>query len=481
VTRLKENVPGFGLYCFSVSEVHRPKSVEELARVLAELRRRGERWVFRGAGRSYGDAATNPTGPVVELVRLNRVLSLDEATGILRAEPGADFEALWRHALPRGFWPPIVPGTMFATLGGSVAMNIHGKNGWRRGTFGEHVVEVTVLEGDGSLRRIGKDDPAMLDVVSGWGSERPIVEIALQMKKLETGWLDIDGFTTGSLSETLSAMDAEKESWEYLVAWIDCFPRGKELGRGVVHLANYVHEEEGKPAGLTLKEQTTGRLSDLIPKPLMLAVLRWSAFDLGMRFVNAAKFHVTRLGGRKKTRESLVQYSFLLDFVPEWRSMYRPGGFIQYQLFVPKERALETLTEAIRLQHEHGVVSYLGVVKRHRPDRYPGPTKTRYVVDGWSLALDFPVTERNAPRLIALCRAYDELLARVGGGLYKAKDCVSSVERMGARLGLFRDRPDQRAGAGATSISSPSEETMMAVAPSSENVPLSTVPASERQ
>ena len=460
-----EGVAGFGLYRFSVSEVHRPGSVEELASVVRDLNARGVPYVFRGAGRSYGDAAVNPKGPVVELTRLTRILGFDEATGVLTAEPGVDFERLWRYAVPRGFWPPIVPGTMFATLGGSVAMNIHGKNGWRRGTFGEHVVSLTVLETDGTPRRIPKADPAFLDVVSAWGSGRPIVEVALQMKRIETGYVDIDGFATRNLAETLSALDADKEKWEYLVAWIDCFPAGAGLGRGVVHLANYVHKEAGKPLGLTEKEQTTGRLSDLIPKPLMLAVLKASAFDLGMRVVNAAKYFLTRLGGRKTARESLVQYSFLLDFVPEWRSMYRPGGFIQYQLFVPKERAHETLAEALRLQHRHGVTSYLGVVKRHRPDRYPGPTKTRYIVDGYSLALDFPVTEKNAPRLIALCRAYDELLAAAGGGLYKAKDCVGSVERMSARLGLAR--AGQRA-ASSKEISSASEETTMAIAPSSE-------------
>jgi len=87
--------------------------------------------------------------------------------------------------------------------------------------------------------------------------------------------------------------------------------------------------------------------------------------------------------------------------------------------------------------------------------------------------------------LIALCRAYDELLVGYGGGLYKAKDCVGSVERMAARLGLVRGlvrpRPDQPGFAKSNATSSLSDETTIAVAPSSENVPLSSVPGSERQ
>ena len=78
-----------------------------------------------------------------------------------------------------------------------------------------------------------------------------------------------------------------------------------------------------------------------------------------------------------------------------------------------------------------GVVSSLAVVKRHRADRF----SRGYALDGFSLALDFPVTRRNASRLIALARAFDALLLACGGRAYKAKDCVGSVERLAAARG----------------------------------------------
>ena len=71
--------------------------------------------------------------------------------------------------------------------------------------------------------------------------------------------------------------------------------------------------------------------------------------------------------------------------------MYRPDGFIQYQLFLPKETAEAGFARAIALQHEAGVVSSLAVVKRHRADPFP----RAYALDGYSLALDFPITRRN--------------------------------------------------------------------------------------
>jgi hypothetical protein len=57
------------------------------------------------------------------------------------------------------------------------------------------------------------------------------------------------------------------------------------------------------------------------------------------------------------------------------------------------------------------------------------------VPDGFSLALDFAVTPRNASQLVGLCRAFDALLLECGGRAYKAKDCVGSVERLAAARG----------------------------------------------
>ena len=89
-----------------------------------------------------------------------------------------------------------------------------------------------------------------------------------------------------------------------------------------------------------------------------------------MRFVNLGKYAASRLHGRARYRQSLVAYSFLLDYLPGWNEAYRPGGFIQYQLFVPRDAAEAAFEKALRLQHEMGVVSSLAVVKRHRADRF---------------------------------------------------------------------------------------------------------------
>ncbi|MCC6128888.1 MAG: FAD-binding oxidoreductase [Acidobacteria bacterium] len=429
-----ELVQGFGLYNFSLSDVHRPRTVEEVQALVARFKSEGRPYVCRGAGRSYGPVATHPGGAVIDFSLLNNAVSLDAESGVMKLQAGATIGDLWRYAVPRGFWPPVVPGTMFVTMGGAVSANIHGKNHYKRGSFCEHLEAITAAGPGGELIRIPKDDPRLEEFVAAYGARGPIVEIELGMKRIETGYFDVEGFTLPSLSETLAAFESGKETWEYQVAWIDCYPSGADLGRSAVHVANHTPAGEipaGK--GFDLADQEVpGTIAGIVPKGLLAQVLALFTFDLGMHAVNTGKFWAGKLLGHTRYRQPLVHFNFLLDSIPDWRRAYRPLGFIQYQIFVPKERGLDVLTEAIKLQHRLGVVSYLGVLKRHRADRF----RNAYTPEGYSLALDFPVTRSNSAALIQLCRTYDRLVAEAGGKVYRAKDCVGSFERSQEFLAL---------------------------------------------
>ena len=196
-------VSGFGLYNFSISEVHTPSSVEEAQACVARLRKEGTPVTLRGAGRSYGPVATCPRGAVVDLTKLRELTFLEGKPGRVRAQAGVMIADLWRQGVPKGFWPHVVPGTMFVSMGGAVAANIHGKNHYKRGSFAEHVESLLVLDEAGEAVRIARTDPRFHDHVAGYGAGGPILEIELDLKPVETGYFDVEGFTLGDLKTTL--------------------------------------------------------------------------------------------------------------------------------------------------------------------------------------------------------------------------------------------------------------------------------------
>jgi len=418
--------------CHARSHVYRPTSAREVARALADARARGLTVAARGAGLSYGDVALNQGGAVISSAGLDRVLDIDGERGTVRAQAGVTIERLWTEVLPAGWWPPVVPGTMKVTLGGAVALDVHGKNHFVRGSIGDHVQAVTLVGADGEPEVVAGEG---LDrVIGAQGLTGTIVDVTLRLHRIHSGYLDVTSLSTPSLAATLEVMERRAPDAEYAVAWVDSLSR-RRPGRGIVHLADDLpegHPLEGR--GLTVADQALPpRLFGILPREHAWRVLDPFTSDGGMRFVNAARWWTGRLRDGQRYTQTRAAFHFLLDSLPGWKRVYRPHGLIQYQLFVPREAAAGAFREAFRLQQELGVYAYLGVIKRHRACERPAS----YLVDGYSLALDFPVRPDRLDRLGALCRRYGALLEDVGGRLYAAKDAVGRGRLPPGRDPLF--------------------------------------------
>lgn len=197
---------------------------------------------------------------------------------------------------------------------------------------------------------------------------------------------------------------------------------------------------------MTAREQRLPpRILGVVPRRHAWRGLRAFTHDPGMRVVNLGRVWAGRVRHGRRYYQTHAAFHFLLDYVPGWKRVYAPDGLIQYQLFVPREEAVDVLGEALRLQRALGVWSYLGVLKCHRADDFAGS----YSVDGFSLALDFPVRRGKLAPLRRLCRSYDDLLRDAGGRIYAAKDAVSQGTLPRRRHPLFSsnlarrwERPD---------------------------------------
>ncbi len=434
---------GFGGSVRALSRSVCPTSVDELARVFAAARAEGLSVSFRGAGRSYGDASLNSGQLAVDGRGMRRILAFDRETGVVEAEGGASIAEVWRRTLPEGWWPTVVPGTMFPTLAGCTTMNIHGKNCFKVGPFGDHVLELDLLSAEGERLTLSRErDPELFRAtIAGLGLLGAVTRVKLHLKHVETGRLRVRPVVSPTLAHMFDTFVERMPGSDYLVGWVDCFAAGPALGRGLVHQANHITAAED-PNGrrtLALSEQDLPPTLFGIPKSLLWMLLKPFTNDTGMRFVNSVKYTLPEPVAKDGTyRDSHAGYAFLLDYIPNWRLAYGDGGFIQVQLFVPDAHARDAFAEALRLCQRRGVVSYLGVFKRHRPDEY----LLSHGLDGWSLALDFKVP-RHAQKLWDTAADLTRLVLEAGGTFYPAKDQVvdaaSFARAFGERLVRFRE------------------------------------------
>ncbi|MCO5163294.1 MAG: FAD-binding oxidoreductase [Mesorhizobium sp.] len=395
----------------------------EAARRLREGRQKGGAMLAVGNMRSYGDSCLNSAGTIVDMRSMNRIIAFDPESGVLEAEAGVLLPEIIAAGAPHGFFPPVVPGTQFITLGGAIANDVHGKNHHRRGTFGRHVLWLDLMRSDGQLHRCGPgENPALFGAtVGGMGLTGMILRAAVRLMQVPS--LDVAEKIQpfGNLDEFFAMAEAADAQNEYAVAWIDQLAGGRGLGRGLLLTGN--HAEDGSRQALPLG----GRLAVPFQPPInMLNRPFLKAFNTAYRLAKGRPRGVAVSGYQG--------FFFPLDGVRDWNRLYGPRGLFQHQSIVPAATAREAIPALFEAARKAGQGSFLTVLKRFGD--LPSPGILSFPRPGYTLTLDFP---NRGPSTRALLDALDRITIGAGGAVNPYKDARMAPETFAASFPRWRE------------------------------------------
>jgi FAD/FMN-containing dehydrogenase len=363
-----------------------------------------------GNGRSYGDSCLAASDHVVQVRPLDRLIHADWQTGVVRAEAGVTLGELLEVAVPRGWMLPVTPGTKYATLGGAVANDVHGKNHHVRGTFGRHVRRFALLRSDREPLECAPDENADLFAASigGLGLTGVIEWVEIQLMPVRSSRIAVTSVRFDNLDDFFALSKVFDSRHEYSVAWIDCLGRGPALGRGMFMVGD--HASEG---GLDLPRKKKRTVPVTPPFSLIN--------PLTLRAFNTLYYHRQL----RSTVESVVDYDsyfYPLDSLLEWHRIYGKPGFQQYQCVLPQEHSRGGMQAILEAIGKSGTGSFLAVLKRCGDLVSPGLLS--FPMEGASLALDFPQRDESNRRLF---QRLDAIVREAGGRIYPAKDAHMSA------------------------------------------------------
>ena len=433
ITMHEEHLTGWGLRNRARCLVARPRSVEEIAAVFAEASANGGTVGLRGAGCSYGDAAINSSGAnavVLDTTALNRILAWDATTGVVTVEPGVTIAQLWRHILPDAWWPAVVPGTSAVTVAGAAAANAHGKNNWRIGSFGDYILAFDLLLPSGEIVSCSREQRPDLffAAIGGSGLLGCFTQLTLQARRIHSGYVSETQTPHSSLAALIEAMEAATSWATDLVAWTDTGASGRHLGRGLLKAGRDLKpgEDPHPERSLTLAAQERRGIVRFVPSGIIPTLARPMTTPLGVWAANRAQWMRGQgAGSRKPHLETYAAANFLLDAIPNWRDTYLPGGLVQHQSFIPRDAALGAFRTILERSQAAGIVPSLSVLKKHKASAF----LMSYLLDGYSLALDYPVRRGNEERTLRLMRELNDVVADAGGNCYFAKDSTLTAEQ----------------------------------------------------
>ncbi|WP_415182632.1 FAD-binding protein, partial [Phaeovulum sp.] len=216
------NYTGWGRAQKAIGEIARPERRADAQTISAQTPAPA-----MGMRRSYGDAALNNGGRMIDMTRLDRLTGFDPKTGHLEAEAGARIGDIAAIFAPRGWLPAVMPGTGFATVGGCIAQDVHGKNHHHMGSFGQHVVALTLLQ-NGHEVTVLPDTPLFRATLGGLGQTGIILKATLRLMPCKGDVMMVTERRAKGWDEHLSLLDASTAS--YSVGWIDATAKGAALG-----------------------------------------------------------------------------------------------------------------------------------------------------------------------------------------------------------------------------------------------------------
>jgi decaprenylphospho-beta-D-ribofuranose 2-oxidase len=366
--------------------------------------------IGRGGGASYGDAALNQTGMVVDLKQLNHIIDFNAETGIVTGEAGVALVDLQAAVVPEGWFVATMPGASQATLGGCICCDVHGKNHEKQGTFGENVLGLTLLLASGEEQRCSPEDNAELfwATVGGMGLTGIILDVTLQLIPVETAYMAMEVTKTNNFDETYSAQKKSPDN-DYSVTWLDPLSRGKALGRGVVMNARHMKAVD-------------------LPQGLGRDPLHWPTRN-SYGFPWTPKFGLFRPAFlkafnslyyvRQKTTAAVQHahpFLFPLHRFRDINRLYGANGFYEYQIAVPDEGAYDLIVYILLELQKFKAGSFLTILKRFgAANRAP----MSFPISGLTFSIQVLA---NDPAIPALLDRFDDRTAEAGGRVYLAKD-----------------------------------------------------------
>ncbi|MCI0466970.1 MAG: FAD-binding oxidoreductase [Beijerinckiaceae bacterium] len=405
-------VSGFGRYPRFETAIIEPSSLADAVHLQSGL----TGFVPRGNGRAYGDAAIG-TASCLSLLELNQIRDFDEVSGRLTVEAGVLLADIIAMFLPRGFFPPVVPGTRFVTVGGMIASDIHGKNHHGAGSFGKYVESMNIALPGGEVVLCSPDENRELfeATIGGMGLTGTVVLATFSLVRVETGWIKQHTIVAGDLAAALAILSKHEES-SYSAAWIDCLAKGSALGRSLIYLGDHASaaEIEAQSHGAPQMPSTRARRLS-VPLDLPSFTLnRWTVAAF-----NEVYFRRGASSAGKVFINGIEPFFFPLDGILNWNRIYGRRGFLQHQSVVPEERAQAVYGEILGRIAKRGNASFLAVLKKLGASSkgllsFPQP--------GFTLALDLAIDSGIFDFLDTL----DELVAAAGGRIYLAKDARQS-------------------------------------------------------
>ncbi|KTC65613.1 oxidoreductase (L-gululonolactone oxidase) (plasmid) [Legionella adelaidensis] len=372
------------------SYCYRPENEKQVKEVF--LTSPTKNFLPRGNGLSYSDCCLLNKGNIIETTRLRHLISFDKKTGVAICQAGVTFADLF--LLDKDFIPPVLPGTLFATLAGGVANDVHGKNNHNFGTIGQHILWLELQVDKESVYCSPTDNSSLFyATIGGLGLTGFIKRLSIQLQKA-SHIVERQSIKFTNFENLLHFMQTEGLRSTYQAAWLQL----NNTENALLITGTTVHDSDYTP---------------IMKKSFRIPNLPFKVISaLAIKYFNWLYFH---LSSTTKQRMPLWEFNNPLDKIQNWNHLYGKKGLLQFQAVFGQKDALLHIHTVLKIIQENKATPTLSVLKYFTNG---GAGLLSFVEPGFTLAIDFIHNDYARKTISAL----NQYICEIGGKVYLAKD-----------------------------------------------------------
>lgn len=364
--------------------------------------------IARGGGYSFSAASFGEKMLVQEMSGFDRFLDFDQTHMTVKVEAGMPLGRLVSWAMARGLYFPVLPGYPEITVGGCVAVDAHGKNPWRDGTFSEWVIEISLFHPThGCLSLYRDESPGVFDLTcGGFGMTGIIVDVTLQLVKLPTNAFTVNKIPVTTLIETMQKLTEYSDGSDFIYSWHDGVLRGEAFGSGMLFLGNWLEDKQAVIKG-------KGRLKSKVMSARSRADM---PFSLWNKYTVAAANRFFMAMNQLSAVEimDVDKATFPFAYNTLYHRFYGRKGFAEIQVLVGQhiaETFVKKLQELVERHHPPLVMMSLKMFRGKQ-------TSLSMTDEGYLIALNFYQTNKLSNFLMLI----DQLVIETGAQTNLSKD-----------------------------------------------------------
>jgi FAD/FMN-containing dehydrogenase len=419
-----------------VASISRPTSVAEVRSLVRDCAKRSRALSVSASRHAAGGQQFATDSVLLDMRAMNRVVGLDEKTGVLHVEAGIEWPELvhgytalqeenvvWGIRQKQG-------GADRMSLGGAISANAHGHGLGTPPIVGD-VEWIEVVTADGSIKKCSRKENAELFslVVGGYGLFGIITAVGLRLAPRGKVRRHVETRTTAELVALIEGRKAAGAPFGYFQYNID------ETSRDFLRTGILTTYENVSP------ETPLGTESADIDAKMMTALLEIAHRDRGSAYRRYAKLELAK--DRNVEWSDLHQLStypagYHSEIEKRLGAEY-VGADMILEVYVPRDELISLFEEARRILLESGMPLIYGTVRfiEQDKDSYLAWAKKRYACVIFS-----PHTSGEAQDLKKtgeVCRQLIRAANKRGGSFYLTYNRFATRDDLASAYPQFQD------------------------------------------